>query len=142
MNSLPYPGFPVQSFRCLCTAVRFPGVCQETIVQVLIPDLSLIHISLDTLFPLSDPQCINIINREFAVVHTAVNPAVPLSIMRYTYESIPKLYGLLDTTALESSGILPLFDQPILRATGRGVILGIIAVSYTHLGPDRNIIPL
>lgn len=40
MNSLPYPGFPVQSFRCLCTAVRFPGVCQETIVQVLIPDRS------------------------------------------------------------------------------------------------------
>jgi len=23
MNSLPYPGFPVQSFRWLCTAVRF-----------------------------------------------------------------------------------------------------------------------
>lgn len=91
--------------------------------------------SLETLFSLPDPQCLNIINREFAIVHAASNPAVPLSIMRYTYESIPKLYGLLDTTALESSGILPLFDQPVLRATGRGVILGIIDTGIDYTNP-------
>lgn len=91
--------------------------------------------SLETLFSLSDPQCINIINREFAIIHVASNPASPLSIVRYTYESIPKLYGLLDTTALESSGILPVFTQPALRAAGRGVIIGVIDTGIDYANP-------
>lgn len=91
--------------------------------------------SLEHLFSLPDPQCVNIINREFAIIHTASNPAAPLSIARYTYEAIPKLYGLLDTTALESSGILPLFDQPVLRATGRGVLLGVIDTGIDYTNP-------
>lgn len=89
----------------------------------------------DALLSLSDSQCVNIINREYAVAHIPSNPAAPLSIARHTYESIPKLYGLLDTTALESSGILPLFDQPVLRATGRGVIIGIIDTGIDYTNP-------
>lgn len=91
--------------------------------------------SLEDLFSISDSSCINIINREFAVIHVPSNTASPLSIARYTYESIPKLYGLSDTTALESSGILPLFHQPALRATGRGVILGIIDTGIEYTNP-------
>ena len=68
--------------------------------------------SLQSFYELAKTQCINFVSRGFAVVHALKTNADPLSISRYSYSSIPKLFGLLDTTVLESSGILPVFDQP------------------------------
>ena len=82
--------------------------------------------SIEQFYELAKTQCINFISKEFAVIHTQKSNAEPLSFSRYPYSSIPKLFGLLDTTVVESSGILPVFDQPALRADGSGVILGII----------------
>ena len=78
--------------------------------------------------------CVNIINQDFAVVHARLDRIGPISIARDTYSTIPKLYGLQNTTALESSGITPVFDQPSLLATGRGVMIGIIdtGIDYTN----------
>ncbi|MEW4411140.1 S8 family peptidase [Clostridium sp. AN503] len=79
--------------------------------------------------------CINIISRDFAIVHARLDLIEPISIARDTYSTIPKLYGLEDTTALESSGITPVFDQPSLRATGRGVMIGIIDTGIDYTNP-------
>ena len=82
--------------------------------------------SIEQFYELAKTQCINFISKEFAVIHTQKSNTEPLSFSRYPYSSIPKLFCLLDTTVVESSGILPVFDQPALRADGSGVILGII----------------
>lgn len=87
------------------------------------------------IYELARTNCVNIISREFAIVHARLDRVEPLSIARYTYSTIPKLYGLQDTTALESSGITPVFDQPSLLATGRGVILGIIDTGIDYTNP-------
>ena len=50
----------------------------------------------------------------------------PLSIGNYSYTTIPKCYGLLDTTALEASGILRMQNQPVLSLKGEGVLIGFI----------------
>lgn len=99
--------------------------------------------SLQPFYELAKTHCINFVSRSFAVIHALKSNAVPLSISYYSYSSIPKLFGLLDTTVLESSGILPVFDQPALQADGSGVILGIVdtGIDYTNplfLNPDGS----
>lgn len=86
-------------------------------------------------YELARTNCVNIISQEFAVVHARLERVAPVSIARDTYSTIPKLYGLQDTTALESSGITPVFDQPALLATGRGIMLGIIDTGIDYTNP-------
>lgn len=91
--------------------------------------------SLESFYELAQTQCINFVSREFAVIHALQNTADVLSVSRYSYSSIPKLFGLLDTSVLESSGILPAFDQPALQADGQGVILGLIDTGIDYTNP-------
>lgn len=48
--------------------------------------------------------------------------------------AIPKCYALLDTTALDASGITRLQNQPVLALKGEGVLVGVIdtGVDYTN----------
>ncbi len=91
--------------------------------------------STENIEELTQATCINIISRDFAIVHARLDRIEPISIARDTYSTIPKLYGLEDTTALESSGILPVFDQPSLLATGRGIMIGIIDTGIDYTNP-------
>lgn len=91
--------------------------------------------STQTIYEITNTQCISIINREFAVVHAVASRLEPISIARYSYSAIPKLYGLEDTTALEKSGIMQSITQPSLRLTGRGVLIGIIDTGIDYTSP-------
>ncbi len=90
--------------------------------------------SIENIYELTATGCVNLISDEFAVIHALRDRIGPMSASRFSYAAIPKLYGLLDTTALESSGIPIAFDQPNLRATGRGVMIGIVdtGIDYTN----------
>lgn len=95
------------------------------------------------LISLAPNACIHFITSNYAIIHAPLNNLLPMSISRYSYNAIPKLYGLLDSSALESSGILQAVHQPVLQANGRGVILGIIdtGIDYTNplfQNPDRT----
>lgn len=87
------------------------------------------------LIDLAGTECINFITSNYAVIHSRLDQLAPMSIYRYSYNAIPKLYGLLDITALESSGILQASEQPTLQANGRGVILGIIDTGIDYTNP-------
>lgn len=87
------------------------------------------------LIDLARTECINFITSNYAVVHARLDQLAPMSIYRYSYNAIPKLYGLLDITALESSGIIQAAEQPTLLANGRGVILGIIDTGIDYTNP-------
>lgn len=91
--------------------------------------------SLQSIYELAQTHCINFISREFAVIYTPRENIESLSLSRYSYSSIPKLFGLLDITALESSGIPPVFDQPSLHADGSGVIIGLIDTGIDYTNP-------
>ncbi len=84
---------------------------------------------------MAQTECINFINREFAIVHVKRERSAPLSLARYFYGAIPKLYGLQNLPALESSGIPEILEQPALQANGRGVILGIIDTGIDYTDP-------
>lgn len=89
----------------------------------------------EELFRLAMTRCVDFINQEYAVIYAPLTQAEPISISRYTYTAIPKLYGLQDTTAPESSGIIQALSQPALGADGHGVILGIIDTGIDYRNP-------
>lgn len=87
------------------------------------------------LIRLAGNACIHFISSNYAVIHAPLDNLMPVSISRYSYNAIPKLYGLLDSSALESSGISQTVQQPVLQANGRGVILGIIDTGIDYTNP-------
>lgn len=70
--------------------------------------------------------CVQRVSEDYDIFFTPRAGEPPLSVGNYTYTTIPKCYGLLDTTALEASGILRLQNQPVLSLKGRGVLVGFI----------------
>ena len=76
--------------------------------------------------------CVQIMGVRYSAIY-AKRAAIPdLSIKEYTYTAIPKLYGLMDTGAVEETGSLKLQNQPNLNLTGRNVIVGFIDTGINH----------
>ncbi len=79
--------------------------------------------------------CVEIIDDQFAVLYFNRLGLPPISISDYTYNSIPKLYGLMQTPPsvmvdydplnLMRSGISQVQNPP-LSLTGKGVVIGFI----------------
>ena len=59
-------------------------------------------------------ECVDFVSQHFAVIYTALRDLKPLAFSSYTYAAVPKLYSLLDSTSMESSGILPASRLPAL----------------------------
>ncbi|WP_343209750.1 S8 family peptidase [Anaerolentibacter hominis] len=79
-----------------------------------------------------EPACIQVINNKFAVIHkegSSRNEGI-----RFGYTSLPKCYGLLDTSNLENIGVLRLRRQPFLDLLGSGVLIAVIdtGIDFTH----------
>lgn len=80
----------------------------------------------------SEPVCIQHISNNLDIHYYERGSVPPLSIQTYTYTAIPKCFGLLDTTALEESGILQLQNQPALSLRGQGILVGFIDTGITY----------
>lgn len=96
-----------------------------------------------SLLSIIEEGCLSFINSQFAVVYRPVEEALPITLNRYSYSSIPNLYTLLDASSMESSGILASFSQPSLNTQGENTIIGIIdtGIDYRNpvfLGEDRS----
>ena len=91
--------------------------------------------AVDSLYELAQTRCVNLVSQEYAIVHAPLSGVLPLSFTQHTYSAIPKLYGLQDTTALEATGILPVFSQPNLMSTGQGILIGMIDTRIDYTNP-------
>lgn len=80
----------------------------------------------------SEPVCIQHISNNLDIHYYERGSVPPLSIQTYTYTAIPKCFGLLDTTALEESGILQLQNQSALSLRGQGILVGFIDTGITY----------
>ena len=79
--------------------------------------------------------CISYVDDEFAIAYQLLSETLPISVENHSYLSIPSLYGLLDTTSMERSGILSTFQQPALNSRGEGVIIGLIDTGIDYQNP-------
>lgn len=79
--------------------------------------------------------CVEMIDDQFAVLYFRRLGLPPISVSVYTYNSIPKLYGLMQDVPLTVANYNPLnlmrsgisqIQNPPLSLTGRGVVIGFI----------------
>lgn len=80
-------------------------------------------------------SCIDFINHRFAVLHIPLASVLPLRLSTYTYPAIPKLYSLLDASAMENAGILPASRVPAFSNQGEGVIIGFVDTGIDYTDP-------
>lgn len=105
----------------------------------------------ELIYPEYNPsnRVINRYNVEFweNISNTKSTLYLPLSNMEninfsnYNYGLMPKVYGLMDTSPLDVSGITRLANQPVLSLRGQGTIIGIIDTGIDYTNPsfiDKN----
>lgn len=80
-------------------------------------------------------DCYFLINHKYAVVHVSRRNIPILNIQTFGYNSIPKLYGLMDQSSMDRSGILRIQNQPVLNLRGRGVIIGVFDTGIDYTNP-------
>ncbi len=93
------------------------------------------NLSMEQLMEQFGTSCIEYVNTEYAIIHIPLQTAQPISIERDTYDAIPKLFALLDTTSMSASGILPVFEQPTLNLRGQGAMIGLIDTGIDYQNP-------
>ncbi len=81
------------------------------------------------------PECIQEIDEEYSVLYYNSSSLPPISLKEYNYASIPKCFFLMDSTALEVSGIIGMQNQPGLLLKGRGIIVGIVDTGIVYENP-------
>lgn len=82
-----------------------------------------------------DNVCYDFVNQQFVIIHLPLADVEPISITKDGYDSIPSLYTLLDSTNMESAGILRTFDQPQLGFRGRDTLIGIVDTGIDYQNP-------
>ena len=70
--------------------------------------------------------CYHSVNYRYAIVHIPVDRVDADSISRYGYHTFPYCFGLIDTSALETSGITRLQNFPNFALRGQGILVGFV----------------
>lgn len=78
-------------------------------------------------------SCIQYVDN-YAILYRPLNLIPNFNLNSIPYGTVPKLYGLMDTTAVDSTGAERLQNIPSLSLKGQGTITGFIdtGIDYTH----------
>ncbi len=79
-------------------------------------------------------NCPQFINNRYVSLYGKLENMAALNVENYPYSAIPKIYGLMDTTATASTGAIRLQNQTGFELTGQDVIIGFIdtGIDYTN----------
>lgn len=82
-----------------------------------------------------DGVCISCINDTWCILYTNYPGSRNINIQQ-GYYNVPKLYGLMDTTSFDASGITATLNQPLLNVRGQGVLIGFLDTGIDYLRED------
>ena len=85
-----------------------------------------------------DGVCISCINDTWCILYTNYPGSRNINIQQ-GYYSVPKLYGLMDTTSFDASGITATLNQPLLNVRGQGVLIGFLDTGIDYLREDFKV---
>ena len=82
---------------------------------------------------LTDDICEQSAGFDYKCYYIPAEIADPVTLPKYSYNSIPKCYAPLSMAALNQAGILPVQNYPTLQLKGNGVLLGFMdsGIDYT-----------
>ncbi|WP_330626141.1 S8 family peptidase [Vallitalea guaymasensis] len=112
-----------------------PEICKQAVISEEYFDLLIEYESIEDIYERYNPECIQILDDQYAVVHIFIgdNDGCRRIIDRVNLSDIPHCFGPYAISALEDAGILTFHNQPYVPLRGGGVIIGIIdsGVDYT-----------
>lgn len=110
--------------------------CRDIIVSEEYADFMTIHGGDTGLVErLSNPRCIQSINQQFLGLYYPLEEASEESYRYFVYAAIPKLFGLVDRSSMEASGITRVHTQPGLNLRGSGILIGILDTGIDYTNP-------
>ncbi len=101
--------------------------CSELIVSEDIQDF-IIEYNLKELDveQLSEEVCFAEVNEDWRIGYARLSADMRMNISELGYQTVPKLYGLMDSSSMDASGITATLNQPFLDVAGQGVIIGFV----------------
>ena len=85
----------------------------------------------------SNPDvCIQKVDDQWLVAHSRLPDDRDFNISDLGYYTIPKLYGLMDTSSIDAVNATNITSQPFLNSKGQGVIVGIIDTGIDYLSEN------
>ena len=113
-----------------------PISCREQILSEDYRDFIVSALQED-LFEASFPnaECEQRAGQFYKSIYVEAAVADPIGFGKYPYNSVPKCYTLLDTQALEQSGIIQVQNYPTLNLQGSGVLIGFIDTGIDYQNP-------
>lgn len=101
--------------------------CSEMIVSEEIQDFIIeYNPSMAYFDEISEDVCFQMVNASWVIGYAKLSPQYNMNVSELGYKTIPKLYGLMDTTSMDDAGITATLNQPYLDLAGQGVIVGFI----------------
>ncbi|MCM1497117.1 MAG: S8 family peptidase [Clostridium sp.] len=82
-----------------------------------------------------DSGCINIIKEKIAIIHIPRAQDYLTNLESIPYSFIPKLYGLMDSSNMEATGVKQVQNANNLGLKGKNVIVGIIDTGIDYTNP-------
>lgn len=89
----------------------------------------------ETFREIASEECFQYLGAGYYSFYSKQISADEINNYNYSFLSVPKLYGLMDTSALEEIGALRLQEQPTLRLKGQGTIVAIIDTGIDYQNP-------
>lgn len=80
-------------------------------------------------------ECLKILDMHLAVVSVRKEESDLMRALENLYYTLPKCYGLMDTSSMEASGIIRIQNQPVLKLRGSGILVGIIDTGIDYQNP-------
>lgn len=78
--------------------------------------------------------CVQIVNRKYAIASFPFTRDENILNYEKYYSSLPRIYGLMDTTNINSIGVTRIRRQSYLNLLGQGVLVGLVdtGIDYQH----------
>lgn len=115
--------------------------CRESILSEDFRDFIGNHVrtaSFDAL--MGSPHCTQDAGFGYQCFYFPASAADPITLPKYSYNSIPKCYAPLSMESLNQAGILPVQNYPSLQLRGKGILIGLMdsGIDYAS-GLFRNL---
>lgn len=83
--------------------------------------------------------CVVSVTKQWDIIYSDLPSDRAFNVSGLGYFTIPIIYGLMDTSSMDASGITSTLNQPFLNVAGQGVIIGIVDTGIDYMSDSfRN----